>query len=264
MTTNIQKEIPHWLNILVTFSIVVAISLLMLFFWKFHGGLSDGLDKWGQFGDYLGGILNPLFSLTALFALLYTIKLQSKELHESTEQLKASAEAFKLQNNVLIQQQFENKFFQMLGVFTNIVETLETELRVNDELKTIKGRNCFIELSPFLWQKLEENVTNEMSNLSSKYREFYKWNEHFLDRYYLSLNLVICFVDYSKLLEEEKKFYCSIIRTQFSAHELAFLFYHCLCMDGEWQELSTMVKKYDMLKYLSNKYMAKSEHRDLF
>lgn len=264
MSNDEPKGIPSWLIWMVRFSISVAVLLIGLYFWKFSDVLAEKQDVWGQFGDYVGGILNPLFSLTALIALLYTIHLQSKELHESTEQLKASAEAFKLQNDVMMRQQFENKFFQMLGVFTNIVETLETELRINDEPKTIKGRNCFIELSPFMWQKLEEDVTNEKNNLSNKYREFYKVSEYFLDRYYLSLNLVIRFVDSSNLSEEEKKFYCSIIRTQFSAHELAFLFYHCLCMDGEWQEISTMVKKYDMLKYLSNNYMAKPEHRDLW
>lgn len=261
MSNDEPKGIPSWLIWMMSISINIAVLLIGLYFWKFSDVLAEKQDVWGQFGDYVGGILNPLFSLTALFALLYTIKLQSKELHESTEQLKASAEALALQNNVMARQQFETTFFQMLAVFTNIVETLETKFLSGD---AIKGRNCFIELSPFMWQQLKEDVTNEKSNLSNKYRDFYKGNEYFLDRYYLSLNLVICFIDNSKLSEEEKKSYCSIIRAQFSAHELAFLFYHCLCMDGEWQEFSTIVKKYDMLKYLSNNYMAKPEHRDLW
>ncbi len=260
MATNTQKEIPNWLTGLVFCSIAIALLLLGLFFWKFHGSLSDGLDKWGQFGDYLGGILNPLFSLTALFAVLYTIKLQSKELHESTEQLKASAEAFKIQNDVMIRQQFENTFFQMLGLFNNTTETLETN-KINNE--TIKGRNCFIRLSPFMWDKLKNEIPNEKSHLSNEYRDFYKYQAYLLDRYYHSINAVVCFVDKSNLSEVDKQFYCNMVRSQFSGHELAFLFYHCLCMDDEWKELSLLVKKYDMLKYLSDSHIT-SKHRNLW
>lgn len=260
MTTNTQKGIPNWLITLVVFSIFIALLLLGLFFWEFHGDLSHKLEEWGQFGDYLGGILNPLFSLTALFALLHTIKLQTKELHESTEQLKASAEAFKIQNDVMMRQQFENKFFQMLGLFNNTIETLETNA-INNE--TIKGRNCFIRLGSFMMDKLNDAIPNEKSHLSNEYRDFYKYQAYLLDRYYSSINVVICFVDESNLSEADKQFYCNMVRSQFSGHELAFLFYHCLCMDDEWKELSLLVKKYDMLKYLSDSQIT-PKHRDLW
>jgi hypothetical protein len=121
MSNDEPKGIPSWLIGMVSFSISVAVMLIGLYFWKFSDVLAEKQDVWGQFGDYVGGILNPLFSLTALFALLYTIKLQSKELHESTEQLKVSAEALALQNDVLVRQRFENTFFQMLAVFLLIL-----------------------------------------------------------------------------------------------------------------------------------------------
>ncbi len=38
---------------------------------------------WGQFGDYIGGVLNPVFGLLTLVAVLKTIRLQQLELSEA-------------------------------------------------------------------------------------------------------------------------------------------------------------------------------------
>ncbi len=40
---------------------------------------------WGQFGDYFAGLLNPLFSLLAFLALLYSIAFQRAEARETAE-----------------------------------------------------------------------------------------------------------------------------------------------------------------------------------
>ncbi|OGG94871.1 MAG: hypothetical protein A2527_05045 [Candidatus Lambdaproteobacteria bacterium RIFOXYD2_FULL_50_16] len=40
-------------------------------------------ERLGQFGDFFGGVLNPLLSALAFFALLYTISGQREELHEA-------------------------------------------------------------------------------------------------------------------------------------------------------------------------------------
>jgi hypothetical protein len=40
---------------------------------------STNQDTWGQFGDYFAGMLNPIFSLLAFGALMYSLVLQHKE-----------------------------------------------------------------------------------------------------------------------------------------------------------------------------------------
>ncbi|MDD5273291.1 MAG: hypothetical protein PHU14_11280 [Methylovulum sp.] len=52
--------------------------------------------KWGTFGDYVGGILNPIFSFLALMALLWTINLQIKQLEISEQGLNDSREELEL------------------------------------------------------------------------------------------------------------------------------------------------------------------------
>lgn len=44
-----------------------------LYFYNFQGNLAPNHDAWGQFGDFIGGVLNPTFSFLALIVLLSTI-----------------------------------------------------------------------------------------------------------------------------------------------------------------------------------------------
>jgi len=72
----------------------------------------------GQFGDFVGGTLNPLLSLLALAAILWTIILQSEELKATREELKRFAEAQR--------EQAENLRLQL----TQIQDNAKTELTV--------------------------------------------------------------------------------------------------------------------------------------
>lgn len=254
MSNDAQKEIPVWLQCLVGVSITVALLLIGFYFWKFSGGLAEKQEAWGQFGDYVGGILNPLFSLTALFALLYTIKLQSKELHESTEQLKASAEALALQNNVMLRQQFETTFFQMLDLFNEIIRGMERSSET-------KGRSCTRSLSKTLQSRLQDA---RKENINSQYRDdFYNVYGYLLGHYFLNLYNIIKFVDKSSLADEDKKFYTNIVRAQLSEYELVLLFYNCLCLDEAQEKFLPLVRKYRLLKHLNNNLLAAPAHREL-
>jgi hypothetical protein len=106
--------VPRWLVSVMTTAVVIAFILLLRFVATFGLIPSDRQESWGQFGDFVGGILNPLFSIIGLMALLYTIKLQSEEMRNSTKELKASAKALKKQNKHNARQQFDNNLFQLL------------------------------------------------------------------------------------------------------------------------------------------------------
>ncbi|AJO78333.1 hypothetical protein [Pseudomonas sp. MRSN 12121] len=47
---------------------------------------------WGQFGDYFGGVLNPLFALAAFLSALWSISLQQRESRAASKQLAAQTE----------------------------------------------------------------------------------------------------------------------------------------------------------------------------
>lgn len=73
------------------FSALYLGALLTLFFTRFTDQ-SDNVEDWARFGDFLGGASGPVFSLVSLFAILYTIGLQTKEISRaSSEQSRANS-----------------------------------------------------------------------------------------------------------------------------------------------------------------------------
>ncbi len=48
--------------------------------------LSSDVDNWGVFGDYVGGVLNPVFSFLSLIGILITVSLQARQLAIARQQ----------------------------------------------------------------------------------------------------------------------------------------------------------------------------------
>ena len=84
------------------FVVVICIMLVVFSFYfaNFHDGLSEKNEVCGLFGDYFGGILNPVIAAFAFYLIAETYKLQIKaydlqktELEETRKLLKVSTDA---------------------------------------------------------------------------------------------------------------------------------------------------------------------------
>ena len=88
----------HELSVLDILAGVLVIGLLFVaavlgfYFFHFSGPISSDPERWGQFGDYLGGTLNPLLSFLSLIALVLTVSMQRRQLELAREQLANSRE----------------------------------------------------------------------------------------------------------------------------------------------------------------------------
>ena len=87
------------------------------------------LENLGVFGDSFN-VLTSLFTGLAFAGVIISVILQTKELKEAREQFKGQKEA--LQN-----QEFDNKFFQMLNLLNNITERFS--ISING--KTFQGKD---------------------------------------------------------------------------------------------------------------------------
>lgn len=77
----------------------------------------------GLFGDKFGAI-NALFSALAFAGIIFTIFLQRKELKLQRQELQDTRVEFIKQNSTLQKQRFENTFFQLLNLHSDIVDKL--------------------------------------------------------------------------------------------------------------------------------------------
>ena len=63
--------------------LIAAVALAYRLNFGPHASTSQ--DVWGQFGDFFGGMLNPLFAMLAFLALLWSISLQAHEFRQASK-----------------------------------------------------------------------------------------------------------------------------------------------------------------------------------
>lgn len=72
---------------------LTASGVLYFYSSTFDGEPTTNHEMWGQFGDFVAGTLNPIFSFFTLLALLVTIILQSFELRQARGEASRTADA---------------------------------------------------------------------------------------------------------------------------------------------------------------------------
>jgi hypothetical protein len=219
---------------------------------------------WGWFGDYIGGSLNPLFALSALIALLYTIYLQKTEIHKTNIQLKRSAKALEIQHRLLKLQQFESTYFQLLGLYSDVLNGLSmlsrAPIKVNSNQSRhppIENRNCIRMLYSILMRDYLDGVERGdyiepyIDIVNNQYHRFYMEYGHLVGHYFRTIFNIIKFVERADLDFEEQKVYTNLLRAQFSKYELGFLLYNSISTYGR-ESMLPLVNKYSLLKHLED------------
>lgn len=72
---------------------LIVLGVVSFYFANFHSGLSGENTAWGTFGDYFGGILNPVIAAFAFYLIAKTYELQKTELAETRRLLTVSTDA---------------------------------------------------------------------------------------------------------------------------------------------------------------------------
>ncbi len=116
--------------------------------------LSKDAARWGTFGDFFGGTLNPILSFLALIIVLKTYLSQQEELQETRKILKEQSETQK-------RQQFDNTFFELLKVH-------------NEVLSKIPEDTTFAAYENYLWilyQLLKFIAINSSNGITEDFEE---------------------------------------------------------------------------------------------
>ena len=206
-------------------------AVLWVYISQFGSELSTEHSNWGEFGDYVGGVLGPVFSFLALVVLIYTLTIQTRQ--------------FSLQN-------FESGFFELVRFHHDIVSDLEVKGASTDP--SIRGRDCFGVFNSELFDRLAERysadteggIGNPLGRVHHAYSDFRKDYGREVDHYFRHLYHILKFVDESDV--DDKLKYTRILRAQLSTSELLLLFYSSLHPVGA--KSLTYLAKYAMLHNL--------------
>ncbi|WP_429236137.1 putative phage abortive infection protein [Aeromonas salmonicida] len=229
---------------------------------------SIGKSSFGEWGDFFGGVLNPLLTFLTFMGLLLTIILQNKELRQARVEARRSADALVSQNKTIEKQSFEQTVFNMLGLQQQIINSID--LFETNTQRTTAGRDCF----EVFYNRFEKSAKNsgvnfhgeicdlekEQQRINNAWRVFWKTHQSELGHYFRYLYNIIRFID-------EKKYdtatYMRIVRAQLSDQELLILFYNCLSVHGQ-EKFKPLVETYALFDNLPTSKLINKNHTLLY
>lgn len=258
-----KKRLPWILISFGLFALFCIVSVFGYYGYIFSNfKIDSNVEHFGQFGDFIGGTLNPILAFLSFMALLYTIKIQMDELKLSREELEATreelkgsriaqqeqSESLKLQNEATKLQIFESTFFQLISVFIELKRdiTSNKKERVNGLVgKEFKSDSVIITLNSI------ETISSFVKEINDKYlgnyNDFNKDYEAITGSYFGQVYQIIKFIDTSNIEKKEK--YSDIFRAQFTKNELELLFYHCLGTIGK-RKFKKLVEDYEFFEHI--------------
>lgn len=142
-----MKKIHDFLiNNAVSVALFMFAFVLAFYLYYFHSQvISEDVSKWGVFGDFIGGTLNPFLSFLALVILLRTFSMQKKELSLQRKELKKTKALLKKQTETQAKQQFESTFFALLNVHNQMLfENKDNLQNLANQFHNNGFRQCFI------------------------------------------------------------------------------------------------------------------------
>jgi hypothetical protein len=108
-------------TVIIAIPIVAAFICISIYYVVFNDHvISDKPENWGVLGDFFGGVLNPVFSFAAIIALLYTIRLQLKELNMTRIELEKSSVALANQHKEMLDARSLQTFKYFLRRFAEV------------------------------------------------------------------------------------------------------------------------------------------------
>ena len=242
------------LNWILWTAIILFIGLLLIYYFNIFESSPDKKGEWGTFGDFIGGTLNPLFALFSLFAIIYTIKIQTKELELSREELEATrkelegsriaqqeqSESLKLQNQATKLQMFENTFFKLFEQHNEMLDNCYNSHGIISILNYQSTRQ------DDFGQVLEDVNKNELID------NFRYTNQHnnAVKNYFMVLYQLLKFIDIQCVKNNfDAKFFTNIVRAILDNEILKALAVNIIAYK-DFTQYKEYIEKYELFEHL--------------
>lgn len=236
--------------------------------------LNDNTHTFGTFGDFAGGVLNPLLMFITFLAILFTILIQIKEFKLGRKEAKKTA-------NSLNTQAIENTFFNLINLHHNNINNIKLDLKnlnidhKNELYEKIKKltKSFLLNINyPLIYEKdnkedfdlifrgmdcfeiiIEYLSSESLKNPIDAYKHIQDNHNYIFGHYFRNLYQILLIIDSydNKIMNsKEKNKYIRILRAQLSTSELTLLFLNCLdgiCDSGQFKEY---LIKYSLLEHI--------------
>ncbi|WP_082889775.1 putative phage abortive infection protein [Achromobacter ruhlandii] len=278
---------------LVWVPVIVGLLLLSAYFAYFgiYRSAPPGQpESWGQFGDFLGGLLNPVVGTITIVLLVRTllaqeqaIRLQTTELalarrdfELQLEETRASTRALSDQHDAIVRQSFEQTFFAWLQSYRQMIMGLQDAsersgilvlhrltLSLKGDRATMiedpsgqrvgdsPGPRTYDDAASSYLNGADTLVVDRFNRARASYHAIYERNHSILGPILRTLYRLMDWVDKSPLSAREKWHYCAITRSQLSWPEMMILLYSGCAEQGK--NFVPLIEKYALFDNLESR-----------
>lgn len=200
---------------------ILALLIAAIYFLKFLSAFTDQQEEWSQFGDYFGGVLNPILSFAAFIAVLFSLEQQSK-----------SHEVGSIRHHEVLS---NNRFFELISLTHEAARAVEIN-EYSSHRAIAEG-----------WYDLKRRINSSLvdaSNYADFIDEYNNWREgnwRFLGSYFESVLFVLDrYVLDPRDKECDPVYFTLAIRSQMSVPERNILFYEMLRSE-DWHKYMSVL-----------------------
>lgn len=173
---------------------------------------SKSQEVWGQMGDFLGGLLNPVLTFINVFLLINSLNCQLR----ANENLENQIEISKKNENL---RTFESSFFHLVDCQTDLFQNFKVEILENNIKKSIYKDEAVKKIEQITATYLSDNKTlEEVKILYNELNKQYNLYE-ILRSFHVIVSLIDSVLSDEKgfSLEDRKTYYLRLINiTRFS------------------------------------------------
>ncbi|HHB92551.1 MAG TPA: hypothetical protein ENK59_04980 [Thioploca sp.] len=223
---------------------------------------------WGALGDYVGGILNPLFSFLSLLLFLITIIIHLYELRDTKREIKKSTKhqkkiakkQEKVTNKQIINSQIESRKNNLNATRNSVIVRIPitTDGIITDRLIYYPHSFKFIfdifrnndSYQDYYSMPEKEILEQVFRNFNNELLEKYGITvENYISAFFSLLNYINYLHINTNNIKDLLAIHIESLRDSLTPYEAAIIFYASV-NNNSWKEL---LEKYEMFKILVNK-----------
>ncbi|MCO7252133.1 hypothetical protein [Pseudoalteromonas sp. Ps84H-4] len=97
----------------------IPLFVILTAYSRFGFSPQSSIEQWGAFGDFMGGVLNPIFAFLSFLCLLIAIVLQNLELKETRKEFSRLATANEEQVSIISKQHYNDDTYKVIQIVTD-------------------------------------------------------------------------------------------------------------------------------------------------
>lgn len=227
-----------WVSVGIFLGFVIGVPFVFIFAHPWNFTCSADSAQWGQYGDFIGGLLGTAIALLSVYYLIKTLRKQiAANLAASNNNLVIS--------NVNYLQQTDTKICHLIEFYKEVRESYKEKTpkhkTLNEEVVSLKNKLI----------KSEDNYINRLIAAKEVFdKEFYIPCKPVAAVQFRVLYQIMCLIETidQKKNNDIKLFYGKMVRSQLSEDELLLLRYNCQCKYGA--AMREHICRFNLLKHL--------------